>query len=376
MRVTILDLDWYNKLSFIPDITCMKISSYYKQKGFIVNFPINNFDLLCDYDFIFISRNLTDSVIPKEVSIVNDKVVLLGKTFKYYERYQSDIDKVIAMCRPDYLLYPKHVANQMQNANYIQFYYQDELLNTFQDYHKSGNTQTLNVVTDAHFWDKSVQNIKACINYLKNDKNIVFLQPIQLKTFIENHSLIKLFGQLKLCKKHKLTFQNNCDIKDYKKVIILLIAMQHAKIPFNIVSFNMISFNHNQEPSRIIEDVERCLQLANLAKKYELPIRFIPPARTDSVMWHYFENIAAWSINDFKSSYIEYCARYTCYHYNVDVYTAYYNKLLHFDSIITSCILLAMRYNDIIEKYCYRKWGENFLSPHINFNKILGDKRI
>ena len=41
MRVTIVDVEWYRKKSFLPNPKCMKISSYYKQQNAIINFAQN-----------------------------------------------------------------------------------------------------------------------------------------------------------------------------------------------------------------------------------------------------------------------------------------------------------------------------------------------
>ena len=56
MRVTIVDLEWYNHKSFVPNPKCMKISSYYKQLNALVNFALNKFDLLMDYDEMYVIR--------------------------------------------------------------------------------------------------------------------------------------------------------------------------------------------------------------------------------------------------------------------------------------------------------------------------------
>ena len=36
MRVAMLDLDWYNHQSFVPNEKCMKLSSFHKQCGDLV----------------------------------------------------------------------------------------------------------------------------------------------------------------------------------------------------------------------------------------------------------------------------------------------------------------------------------------------------
>ena len=68
MKVTIVDLDWYNKKSFVPNAKCMKIASYYKQQQAIVNFATNSYELRMDYDKMYVIReNFINGGIPEEI---------------------------------------------------------------------------------------------------------------------------------------------------------------------------------------------------------------------------------------------------------------------------------------------------------------------
>ena len=124
MKVTIVDLDWYSKKSFVPNAKCMKIASYYKQQQAIVNFATNSYELRMDYDKMYVIReNFINGGIPEEIKLLDDKVILIGSGLKFYDRYQEDIDSVMAACRPDYQLYPLTEKNKMSKADVVQFFY-------------------------------------------------------------------------------------------------------------------------------------------------------------------------------------------------------------------------------------------------------------
>ena len=87
MRVTIIDIEWFNKISFTPNVVCMKLSSYHKQLGDLINFPTNSFELNLKFDKMYIIRKSLGSKIPIELDIKNEKVFLLGEGFKFNSRY-------------------------------------------------------------------------------------------------------------------------------------------------------------------------------------------------------------------------------------------------------------------------------------------------
>ena len=64
MRVTIVDLDWYYGHSKVPNPKCQKLSSYYKQLGSIVNFPLNNIEASLVSDVVYVVREGSVGDIP------------------------------------------------------------------------------------------------------------------------------------------------------------------------------------------------------------------------------------------------------------------------------------------------------------------------
>ena len=55
MQISIWDLDWYYNRNIMPNIQCMQLSSYCKQKGHNVNFITKeeHINLKCDKIYLF-----------------------------------------------------------------------------------------------------------------------------------------------------------------------------------------------------------------------------------------------------------------------------------------------------------------------------------
>lgn len=152
MRITIVDLEWYNHKSFVPNPKCMKISSYYKQQKAIINFATTQYDLKLDYDKMYVVReSLLGGEFPREIDLLDPNVFLIGEGLKYYDRYLPDIDDIMAACRPDYLLYPLREENKMSKANMVQFFHEGKLLPLIQDYKNTYNKAHFTYVTDRDF---------------------------------------------------------------------------------------------------------------------------------------------------------------------------------------------------------------------------------
>lgn len=152
MRVTIVDLEWYNHTSFVPNPRCMKLSSYHKQKKDTVNFATNVNELLIDYDIMYVVReSILGGGFPEEIDLLDERLQLIGEGLKYYSRYVGDIDDVVAACRPDYLLYPIKDENKMSKANIAQFFSGGKLLPVTQNYKNTYSKVHYTYVTDKGF---------------------------------------------------------------------------------------------------------------------------------------------------------------------------------------------------------------------------------
>jgi hypothetical protein len=122
MRVTIYDMDYIHKTSFKPNVTCMKLVSYHRQKEDLVNFVQERDDLKFDYDIMYVVRENRRSPFPVSKIIDDPKVRLVGKEFDYYPNYHKVIPEV-SMCRPDYESYHYLEQNKFANAHMVQLLY-------------------------------------------------------------------------------------------------------------------------------------------------------------------------------------------------------------------------------------------------------------
>ena len=126
----------------------MRISSYYKQKGYTICFIKDITDLNIKYEKIYIKKDLDETPYPS-IQILNDsRTILLGKGFRYNNAKQ--LNAIITACRPDYLLYDVDERNSYANANFITFYAGKTLIKKRQDFHNTLKYTKRTIVTDTY----------------------------------------------------------------------------------------------------------------------------------------------------------------------------------------------------------------------------------
>ena len=92
--------------------------------------------------------------IPDKLNLLDEKVKLIGRPFRFYKNRLDSLTPVQEACRPDYLLYPIKDNNIHYNANILQFFSGNKLLDVKQDA-ENGYTKThLNLIVDKDFWEK------------------------------------------------------------------------------------------------------------------------------------------------------------------------------------------------------------------------------
>lgn len=169
----------------------MKLSSYHKQRGDSINFITSPTQLGLSFDLMYIARKGDNTEVPSKKLINDSRVKLLGPGFKYYGA--KGISSVVAGCRPDYLLYDVDEHNPYANANFAQFYCGKTRLKTKQDYHSSFKYHKKTVVVDKWFWRAEDPDIICCLDELKDEKNIAFLEPISLFKILTNAEIHQKF---------------------------------------------------------------------------------------------------------------------------------------------------------------------------------------
>ena len=113
MNIGVIDSDLiYNSKHRFPNLVCMKISGYYKNKGHNVKL-LMCYEDLNDYDLIYISKVFTATQIPEDVLKMPN--VKYGGTGFFYDKAEPLPDD-IEHCMPDYHLYDDFVKSRIDGG--------------------------------------------------------------------------------------------------------------------------------------------------------------------------------------------------------------------------------------------------------------------
>lgn len=210
MIVMILDLDWMFDKSEIPSVDCMRISSFHKQRKDSVYFVDNLTELTLQYDILYLYGN-SDSTPAINSKILNDdRTVLMGKRFALCGA--KKIGAVIAGCRPDYLLYDitNEKSNSYSKANFITFFTDcGEKVYSRQAWKNTKKGVKRTIVTDTILWKQKPSEVIKCFEELKDEKNIVFLEPISLNFLITNAEVQEKFIHLNFSRGTEFKWRND-----------------------------------------------------------------------------------------------------------------------------------------------------------------------
>lgn len=377
MRVTIVDVEWLRRRSFLPNPKCMKISSYYKQQNAIVNFVTQEFELKLDFDKMYIVKENIMTNMIKGVNLLDERVVLIGPGLKFYSRYQEDISDVMAACRPDYLLYPLRDENQMAKSNMVQFFYHGEIMPVIQDYHNSYKKMSNTYVLDENFWEHSVEDLEKCCKFLKLDKNIIFKFPINLDSILIDNRKVEIFTSL------KIDFAKNdiiCDLNTVEKMESFIRCMEKVKVSkrqkMTIKTNIFYEKDHFQYTSQPIKDLSRYLLFINKMKELKIKVILQAPPRCMSPFWFHFEDLEAWTQYGIYLSYVEFMSLPNRLAINcLDIYTFFVDSLRWSDDSIDRMQKLWIHYPELMERVGYSQWGGEKLEG-INMRKIFSTSKF
>lgn len=113
MRIGIIDADLLGRTNHrFPNLACMKISAYYKNKGCNVELLLDYNDVET-YDKVFISKVFTDTQVPENVLKLSN--VQYGGTGFYYANAPKLTDD-IEHTKPDYELYTPFVNKALASG--------------------------------------------------------------------------------------------------------------------------------------------------------------------------------------------------------------------------------------------------------------------
>ena len=221
MIVLILDLDWMFDKSDIPNINCMKLSSFHKQNKDTVYFVGDMFELKMYYDRLYIFCN-SDSTPTINAKILNDKkTILFGKRFELCGA--KKLGSVIMGCRPDYLLYDitEEKSSSYNKANFITFFTDcGEKILKRQPWKNTKKGVKRTIVTDTLLWQQDAAEIVKCLEELQEEKNIVFFNSVSLKVLATNEEVRQKFITLHFSKGTKFKWKNDIGSDEHSALLI------------------------------------------------------------------------------------------------------------------------------------------------------------
>lgn len=379
MKISIWDMDFFYKKSFLPNIDAMQISSFHKQLGDSINFITESYHIKMEFDLYYIIRNKKITPRPPSSLIEDKRVKVLGKQMIIYDNY-FEINEVIGAVRPDYLLYPEKEKDAYYNANLIRFYVKNKLVFIRQPIENQLKYHKKTLVVDLDFWDHSTNEILFCLNELQQYKNIAFDSFIQLKKIIQNEKISKMFLKLNFSRGTLFKFKNDFgwSFSEAKKIFdyIKLLREKNPSVFFGRIPFKTTTTDHWDEKNGVengLEDLLRSLQIIDYAKQKKIHVLFIKPDRLklESPFWYYFEGLEYWTDKLDNLSYIEYMLNSAIKKLEIPWYAILNDPLKWITPNVQLLLRFMVKFPDAIKSWGYRQWGDKCINEQlINWNKI------
>lgn len=362
MNVSIWDLDWFqNNSNSMPNVQCMKLSSYCKQLGYSVSFIETKEHLMLPFDKIFIFKEKEDTMFPSQQWLENPKAVLIGTKFKYSKSYK--LSATIMACRPDYLLYPIDINNPYQSANFVTFFCGTKRLEKMQDFHNTLKNGNKTIVADAEFWKAKEEDIKICLDKLKQEKNIVFLYPISLKILLDNAEIRSLFLSLHFSKgsMFKWDMTGEDSLEDFEKVINFISSLRQYTSS-NIGKITIVPQNDTEE------EYINTLEKIRMCKEKKIYCKILLRKKSE----YKFKLLQKWLNIAPELSYVEFILHPACYS-RKETWTEILNNPTQWsDKSILLLIqsLISDRYSCILQDF-FLQWGDRWLGDrNINYETL------
>ncbi len=247
-NLAIWDIDFYNKRTYVPNLKAMKLSMYYKQLGWTTFLIKNSLDLTLKRDkMIIIKEGGSDVPFPPQEYLKDKKNVLIGAGMKMFSR--SNVAEVVSACRPDYSLYPENTvtSSTLANASIVQFYHNGKRIEKFQNFERRQKGRKAISVFDDEFWTAKDEDIIACLEVLKDYKNIYFCGRINYEKLMNNEIYDRMCAMSFLPNKMYIYNYENYELLE------VLEKLEKIKIKFNMLSFNILTTTHSSR-RQFVED--------------------------------------------------------------------------------------------------------------------------
>lgn len=302
MTVLILDLDWIFDKSDLPNPNCMHLSSFHKQRKDQVYFVGDMSELTMAYDKLYVFSE-SDSTPTLGSKILNDeRTTLFGKRFELCGA--KKLGPTIMGCRPDYLLYNtiSEKSNSYLKAHFITFFTDTgERITTRQNWKNTNKGFKRTIVADRHLWRQKPSEVEECFEILKDEKNIVFLEPISIRFLISHKNVRNKFFALHFAKGTKFKWRNDygSDVESAHKIVDFLQEFRsHTKTKVGAIPIQP------HVAGTLEENLLRLLQIFAAFKRAKLQC-FLP--LMDQIEPSCYSWIRKWCNNAFESSFIEEC---------------------------------------------------------------------
>lgn len=361
MQIAIWDFDWYNKQSFIPNVKCMKLSSYHKQRGDEVFLIKDAHDLSIYYNRIYIAKELKYNEIPPRKLIDDNRTMLIGDGFAMYGAKEPN--GIVMACRPDYLLYPTAEKDKYANANFVTFYSGSKLMANVQDYHNTKKHHHLTMVADKWFWKATDEEIISCLKVLKNDKNIAFFEPISLNRLLSNIKIQEKFLELHFAKGTPFKWKNDYSSDNVQPIIDFLLKLKsRTKSDLKFIPIKA-ELNDTEENNLV-----RCFKIIGQFKLHKLKCIIINNNHKNNI----FEILETWTRYMPQLSFVEFILHDYCKIHGMLWYIIL-NNAIHWSgkNIDYLLYLLTASSWDNYRRLLFLQWGTNELnSTKINYDYI------
>jgi hypothetical protein len=375
MRVTIWDMDWFHKQSFIPNHKAQKISSFHKQKGDIINFVEESEHLTFEYDLLYIIREKKATPFPPRKYIDKQNIKLVGVDFDFYDNYW-DLTSEMKMVRPDYLLYEVPEKNAYANAHVIQMLDGTKFLPLWQDptnAKASGKQKTY--IVDEKIWELEIEDLTKYFDLIKNYKDIAFAHPISLKRITTERFWTK-FKNLHFQGGTIFKFKNDfgSEYSEVKQIIDKLKEFKELHPHMEVQGFPVkaVIYDHWKDKSNGIKDLKRLLKITDYAKRKKIQVIIkTPKDRMITPYWFFFDMMENWTTDSPHISYVE-MMLLSLTNRTKKSWQEILNDPIKWSVPRVDFLLhVITKYPEVLP-YAIRKWGENCIDvTHINFKKVV-----
>jgi hypothetical protein len=375
MRISIWDMDWFHKQSFVPNYKAQKISSFHKQKGDIINFIEETEHLTFEYDLLYIIREKKITPFPPRKYIDKQDCKLIGAEFDFYDNYY-DLTTEMKMVRPDYSLYDVPEKNAYANAHIIQMLDGNRFLPIWQDpKNVAGTTRQKTYIVDDKIWELPQQDLIKYLDIIKDYKDVAFAHPISLKRAMAN----QIWGKFKTLNFQAGTlfkFRNDIgsEYEDSRNIINKLKEFKEIHPHMEVQGFPIkaVIYDHWKEKDGGIKDLKRLLKITDYAKKNKIHVIIkTPKDRHITPYWFFFDMMEIWTTESPYISYIEMMLLSSVQRTGLSWQDILNNPKKWSVPRVDFLLHVMTKYPEIIS-YASRKWGENSIDiSHINFSKVV-----